>query len=102
MRTDKKLGLLFEKLAQPNAKGFSNKIDVRTLMGEYEILNITNGSSYTREGSYLDKKYFLKKYYEKYYEKYILNTKEEPHKNGIGKGKLQYIELIGFKNEQSI
>jgi len=87
MATDKKLGQLFERLAQPDTKGYSEKIDVTSLTGEYEALNVTNGSNYTREGSYLDEKYFLKKYYEKY----TLDTKKESHSNGIGKGKLKYI-----------
>jgi len=98
MGTDNKLGKQFEKLASPNKQGFSQKIDVTSLNGENEILNVTNGSSYTREGSYLDEKYYIKKYYEKY----TLDTSKESHKKGIGKGKLQYIELIGYKNEESI
>jgi len=95
MATDKKLGELFEKLAQPDNKGYSNKIDVTSLTGEYEVLNVTNGSSYTREGSYLDEKYYLKKYYKKY----ILDTSSKPHSNGIGKGKLRFIQLVGYKND---
>jgi hypothetical protein len=93
MATDKRLGQLFEKLAQPDNKGFSKKIDIISLKREYEHLNVTNGSSYTREGSYLDEKYFMKKHYEKH----TLDTRIEPHSNGIGKGKLLYIELTGYK-----
>jgi len=98
MGTDNKLGKQFEELANPNEEGFSQKIDVTSLDGENEILNVTNGSSYTRKGSYLDEKYYIKKYYEKY----TLDTSIEDHKKGIGKGKLQSIELIGYKDEKSI
>ena len=41
-----------------------------------------------------DKKYYLKKYYEKY----TLDTRDESHSNGIGKGKLKFIKLVGYKN----
>ena len=45
---DKK-GKEFEKIASPNKKGISSDIKVNSLP---DNLKITNGSSYSREGSY--------------------------------------------------
>ena len=57
-------------------------------------MKVTNGSSFSREGSYLDKKYYL----EKQYEKGIINTHTDSQSSGIGKGKLKCIKLDGYKN----
>lgn len=87
---DKK-GKAFEKIANPDKKGFSQTINTESLPNN---LKVTNGSSYSREGSYLDEKYYLIKNYEKG----SINTKNENQKNGIEKGKLQSIQLAGLKN----
>ena len=88
---DKK-GKAFEEIAKPDRKGVSQTINTDSLP---DNLKVTTGSSYSREGSYLDEKYFLIKNYEKG----SINTKKEDQKNGIGKGKLQSIQLVGFKNK---
>lgn len=88
---DKK-GKAFEIIANPDKKGFSQTIDIESLP---DTLKVTNGSSYSREGSYLDENYYLIKNYEKGF----INTKNESQKNGIGKGKLKSIQLAGFKNK---
>lgn len=87
---DKK-GKAFEKIANPDKKGFPQTINTESLPNN---LKVTNGSSYSREGSYLDEKYYLIKNYEKG----SINTKNENQKNGIEKGKLQSIQLAGLKN----
>jgi hypothetical protein len=85
-----KRGKEFEKIASPNKQGISSDIKLNSLP---DNLKVTNGSSYSREGSYLDEKYYLIKNYEKG----SINTKNEDQKKGIGKGKLQSIQLAGFK-----
>ena len=89
---EEKRGLEFEKVASPNKNGVSPYINVSNLP---DNLKVTNGCNYTRQGSYLDKKYYI----EKKYENGTINTKIAPQKTGIGKGKLESIKLIGLKNE---
>ena len=60
-----------------------------------KILNVNNGSNYSRQTSYLYEKYYMIKTYEKG----VLDTKIDNQKNaGIGLGKLLTIKLNGFKN----
>jgi len=87
---EEKKGKEFEKIANPNKSGKSELISLDKLPVH---LKVTNGSSYTRKGSYLDRKYYLIKNYEKG----SINTKNEDQKKGIGKGKLQSIQLAGLK-----
>ena len=92
MATDNKIGKLFEEVAQPDNKGFSQEIDV--IYNNLIELNITNGSSYSRNASYLYNKYYLIKTYKNG----IINSKNTNVKNsGIGLGKLLKIKLNGLK-----
>jgi len=96
MTYEEKKGKLFEEFAKPDEKGYSDFIDVNNFKGKYEILNVTNGSSWSSRRSYLNKKYYLKKEYEKG----IIDTRQTDKKNsGIGMGKLLKIKLNGYKND---
>jgi len=96
MGTDKKKAKKFVELAKPNEQGISDPIDVTNLSGEYEDLNVTNGSSYSRKKSQLQAEFYLKKVYE-FGE---INTKTNTDDNaGVGLGKLKTIQLIGYKSE---
>jgi len=98
---DINLGQMFEELARPNERGFSEPIDVKNIYGQYEQLNVTNGSSYSRgyseaknQVSYLYNKYYLIKQYERGY----LNTETDNRPNaGVGMGSLLTIKLNGFR-----
>ena len=93
MATQQKEGKLFEEYAQPDEKGVSDHIDVSN--NNNKILNVNNGSNYSRQTSYLYEKYYMIKTYEKG----VLDTKIDNQKNaGIGLGKLLTIKLNGFKN----
>ena len=87
-----KRGKEFERIANPDKNGVSSNIQVTCLP---DNLKVTNGCNYTRKGSYLDDKYFI----EKNYEKGSINTKTEAQMNGVGKGKLKSIKLVGLKKE---
>jgi len=88
------IGEKFEQDANPNNKGISKDIDV--INNTDKDLNVNNGSNYSRQNSYLYKKYYLIKTYEKG----TIDTKVDNYKNtGIGKGKLLTIKLNGFKND---
>lgn len=91
-KMEDKRGKEFEKIANPDNNGVSSNIHVSCLS---DNLKVTNGCNYTRKGSYLDDKYYI----EKTYEKGSINTKTDPQKTGVGKGKLKSIKLIGFKKE---
>ena len=94
MSYEKTKGILFEEYAKPNKQGISDFIDVNSFEGKYEILNVTNGSSWSSKKSYLYNKYHLIKKYEKG----KIDTKIENRRNaGIGKGKLLAIKLNGYK-----
>ena len=96
MGTDQKKAKLFIELAKPNEKGISKPIDVTTLSGKYEELNVTNGSSYSRKTSQLQEEYYLIKTYERG----TIDTKVNTADNaGVGLGKLKTIQLNGFKND---
>lgn len=82
-------GKKFEALVNPDKKGVSNFISLDEMPDD---LKVTNGSNYTREGSYLDKKYF----FEKVYEKGTINTHKDKQSSGIGKGKLISLKLDGL------
>ena len=88
---EEKSGKEFEKIAKPDSTGTSKLISLESVP---DNLKVTNGSSFSREGSYLDKKYYL----EKQYEKGIINTHTDSQSSGIGKGKLKCIKLDGYKN----
>lgn len=93
MATQQKEGKLFEEYAKPDKKGVSDHIDVSN--NNNKILNVNNGSNYSRQTSYLYEKYYMIKTYEKG----VLDTKIDNQKNaGIGLGKLLTIKLNGFKN----
>lgn len=93
MATQQKEGKLFEEYAKADEKGVSDHIDVSN--NNNKILNVNNGSNYSRQTSYLYEKYYLVKTYEKG----VLDTKVANQKNaGIGLGKLLTIKLNGFKN----
>jgi len=86
MGTDQKKARLFVELAKPNDEGISKPIDVTTLSGKYEELNVTNGSSYSRKSSQLQQDYYLIKIYEKG----IVDKKNDTDDNvGVGLGKLK-------------
>ena len=88
---EEKTGIEFEKIAKPDTKGKSKAISLEDVP---DNLKVTNGSNFSRKGSYLDNKYYL----EKKYEKGTINTHTENQIAGIGKGKLKSIKLDGFKN----
>ena len=88
---EEKSGKEFEKIAKPDSTGTSKLISLKSVP---DNLKVTNGSSFSRKGSYLDKKYYL----EKQYEKGIINTHTDSQTSGIGKGKLKCIKLDGYKN----
>ena len=88
---EEKNGKEFEKIAKPDSTGKSKLISLESVP---DSLKVTNGSSFSRAGSYLDKKYYL----EKHYEKGIINTHTDSQTSGIGKGKLKYMKLDGYKN----
>lgn len=90
---EEKKGKEFEKLANPDVNGISKPIDVSNAP---DFLKVTNGSSFSREGSYLDNKYWLNKKYEKG----EVNTRIDNQKAGIGKGRLISIQLDGFREEK--
>lgn len=95
MATQKKEGKIFEEYAKPNENGISDYIDVSS--NNNKILNVNNGSNYSRQTSYLYEKYYLLKTYEKG----VLDTKVNNQKNaGIGLGKLLTIKLNGFRNDE--
>lgn len=92
MVTQKKEGKIFEEYANPNANGFSDAIDVSA--NDNKVLNVNNGSNYSRQTSYLYQKYYLIKTYEKGQ----INTRVDNQKNaGIGLGKLLTIKLDGLR-----
>jgi len=94
MAYEEEKGKLFEEFAKPDGNGYSNFIDVNNFEGKYELLNVTNGSSWSSRRSYLYKKYYLIKKYEKV----IIDTKQTDKKNsGIDMGKLLKIKLNGFR-----
>ncbi len=96
MAYEEEKGKLFEEFAKPDENGYSNFIDVNNFEGKYEILNVTNGSSWSSRKSYLYKKYYLIKEYEKG----TIDTKRTDKKNsGIGMGKLLKIKLNGYNND---
>lgn len=94
MGTDIKKSNEFINLANPNENGISVPIDVTNLQGQYQSLNVSNGSSYSRKKSYLQEKYYLIKVYEKG----TIDTKTNTTDNaGVGLGKLKTIQLNGKK-----
>jgi len=94
MGTDQKKAKLFVELAKSDKDSISKPIDVTTLTGKYEELNVTNGSSYSRKKSQLQEDYYLIKTYEKG----TINTKNNTTDNArVGLGKLKTIQLNGFK-----
>lgn len=94
---EKKRGIDFENIANPDATGISDEIYIENLPPN---LNVTNGSNFSRANSYLDIKYFLIKKYEKDGNIYIVDTRKQNQREGIGKGKLISIKLNGLKNQQ--
>ena len=94
---EKKRGIDFEKIANPDETGISGEIYIKDLPPH---LNVTNGSNFSRANSYLDKKYYLIKKYIKDGTIYIINTRVQNQREGIGKGKLISIQLNGLKNKQ--
>ena len=94
---EKKRGIDFEKIANPDETGISGEIYIKDLP---PYLNVTNGSNFYRVNSYLDKKYYLIKKYIKDGTTYIVNTRVQNQREGIGKGKLISIKLNGLKNQQ--
>ncbi len=94
MATDKKKSIEFIRLANPNGNGISQPVDVINLQGQYQSLNVSNGSSYSRKKSHLQEKYYLIKVYEKG----TIDTKIATGDNaGVGLGKLKTIQLNGEK-----
>lgn len=91
-KMEDKRGKEFERIANPDKNGVSSNIKVSSLS---DNLKVTNGCNYTRKDSYLDNKYYI----EKMYEKGSINTKTDTQKTGVGKGKLEFIKLIGLKKE---
>ncbi len=65
MGTDKRLGKLFIKLANPNNDGVSEWVNVKDTPLGYEELNVTNGSSWSRNKSDLSENYIVEKEYGK-------------------------------------
>ena len=94
---EKKRGIDFEKIANPDETGISGEIYIKDLPPH---LNVTNGSNFSRANSYLDKKYYLIKKYIKDGAIYIVDTRTQNQREGIGKGKLISIQLNGLKNKQ--
>ena len=94
---EKKRGIDFEKIANPDETGISGEIYIKDLPPH---LNVTNGSNFSRANSYLDKKYYLIKKYIKDGAIYIVDTRIHNQREGIGKGKLISIKLNGLKNQQ--
>ena len=94
---EKKRGIDFEKIANPDETGISGEIYIKDLPPH---LNVTNGSNFSRANSYLDKKYYLIKKYIKDGAIYIVGTRIHNQREGIGKGKLISIKLNGLKNQQ--
>ena len=94
---EKKRGIDFEKIANPDETGISSEIYIKDLPPH---LNVTNGSNFSRANSYLDKKYYLIKKYIKDGAIYIVDTRIHNQREGIGKGKLISIKLDGLKNQQ--
>ena len=94
---EKKRGIDFEKIANPDETGISGEIYIKDLPPH---LNVTNGSNFSRANSYLDKKYYLIKKYIKDGAIYIVDTRIHNQREGIGKGKLISIQLNGLKNKQ--
>lgn len=94
---EKKRGIDFEKIANPDETGISGEIYIEQLPTN---LNVTNGSNFSRANSYLDGKYYLEKKYIKDGTTYIVNTRVQNQREGIGKGKLISIKLDGLKNQQ--
>ena len=94
---EKKRGIDFEKIANPDETGISGEIYIKDLPPH---LNVTNGSNFSRANSYLDKKYYLIKKYIKDGAIYIVDTRIHNQREGIGKGKLISIKLDGLKNQQ--
>ena len=90
---EKKRGIDFEKIANPDETGISGEIYIKDLPPH---LNVTNGSNFSRANSYLDEKYYLIKKYEKD----GVDTRTQNQREGIGKGKLISIQLNGLKNKQ--
>ena len=85
---EEKRGKEFELITNPNVAGISSPIKMVSLP-----INVTNGSNFSRKGSYLDCKYYL----EKEYERGSINTHTDDQKDGVGKGKLLSIKLDGFR-----
>ena len=94
---EKKRGIDFEKIANPDETGISREVYIEELPPH---LNVTNGSNFSRANSYLDEKYYLIKKYIKDETTYIVNTGVQNQREGIGKGKLISIQLNGLKNKQ--
>ena len=88
---EEKRGKEFEKCAKPDVLGVSAPVILDSLP---DSLKVTNGSNFSRAGSYLDTMYYLIKNYSKG----TVNTKVDSQKSGIGKGKLISIQLNGYKN----
>lgn len=63
MGTDKRQGKLFEEYANPDKLGKSAWKDVVDMPEKYKELKVTNGSSYSRNKSYLQEKYIVLKEY---------------------------------------